>query len=148
MNQIKPPQNIPKTGKKLFLAGSIEMGRARDWQKDFVESIADTDWTLLNPRRDNWDELSQEDHYLRFREQVEWELSALEASDIIVMYLEKGTKSPISLLELGLYARSNKLIVICDEGFWREVNVQVVCDYYEVKKVRTLEEAVSLLKAC
>jgi hypothetical protein len=41
------------------------------------------------------------------------------------MYLAPGTQSPVSLLELGLCARSGKLKVGCPEGFWRRGNVKV-----------------------
>ena len=38
----------------------------------------------------------------------------------------------ITLLELGLFARSGKLIVCCPDGFWRKGNVEVVCARYNV----------------
>jgi hypothetical protein len=43
------------------------------------------------------------------------------------------TKSPISLLELGLYASSGKMLVCCPEGFWRKGNVDIVCEKYNVR---------------
>ena len=39
---------------KVFLAGSIEMGRAGDWQQDVQDALADLDVVLLNPRRADW----------------------------------------------------------------------------------------------
>ena len=59
--------------------------------------------------------------------QVEWELEGLELCDIIIMYFDSNTKSPISLLELGLFAHKKKMIVFCPNGFWRKGNVDVVC---------------------
>jgi hypothetical protein len=56
----------------------------------------------------------------------------LEDADIILLYFDPNTKSPISLLELGLYARSKKLFVCCPDGFWRQGNVRVVCERYGV----------------
>ena len=38
----------------------------------------------------------------RFPEPVRWELDMLDAADLVVMYLAPGTRSPVSLLELGL----------------------------------------------
>jgi hypothetical protein len=77
---------------------------------------------------------------------VEWELDMLDAADIVVMYLAAGTKSPISLLELGLYARSGKLKVCCPEGFWRRGNVEVVCRRYRVPLFATLDDLIDDLK--
>ena len=54
--EIKPPEPMCFTGgKTVFLAGSIEMGTADEWQAVIVDALADTQCVLLNPRRDNWD---------------------------------------------------------------------------------------------
>ena len=55
------------------------------------------------------------------------------------MYFDPETKSPITLLELGLYARSGKLVVCCPHGFWRRGNVDIVCDRYGVDQVKLLD---------
>ena len=67
-----------------------------------------------------------------FYQQVMWELTSLEVCDLIVMYFDPKTKSPISLLELGLFARSEKIIVVCPDGFWRKGNVEIVCNFYNI----------------
>jgi hypothetical protein len=56
------------------------------------------------------------------------------------MYLDPNTKSPISLLELGLHATSKKLYVVCPDGFWRKGNVEMVCSVYDIPLFNTLEE--------
>ena len=117
------------------------MGSAEDWQTFLEEKLSGMDILLLNPRRDNWDASWLQDKTdPRFREQVEWELNALEAANLIVIYFAPHTKSPISLLELGLFARSGKLIVCCPDGFWRKGNVELVCEKYGVKQVESLND--------
>jgi len=133
----------------VFFSGSIEMGKAELWQDDFVAELKNDDVLILNPRRDDWDsswDQSIECDY--FREQVEWELQALEDTDIMLLYLQPGTKSPISLLEFGLYARSapEHLVVLCPEGFWRKGNVDITCAKYGVKMVETKEELIAYAK--
>ena len=117
----------------LFLAGSIEMGAAENWQTRVEQELASVSGTILNPRRDDWDS-SWVQHPIspQFRQQVEWELDALDAADCILMYFDSKTKSPISLLELGLYAHRNKLVVCCPEDFWRYGNVAIVCERYKI----------------
>lgn len=44
----------------------------------------------------------------------------------IFMNFEEETKSPITLLELGLYIKSN-IVVCCPNKFWRQGNVDIVC---------------------
>ena len=57
------------------------------------------------------------------------------------MYFSPKTISPISLLEFGLHARSQKLIVICPDGYSRKGNVYIVCEHYNILQFSTLEEA-------
>jgi len=133
---FKPPQNIALRNKEkpsVFLAGSIEMGKAVDWQKDLGDFFERLKYIVFNPRRDDWDSSwEQKFENAQFYQQVNWELNALDQSSIIVMYFAPETKSPISLLELGLYANSGKLYVICPDGFWRKGNVEVVCNKYNI----------------
>jgi len=118
----------------VFLAGSIEMGSATDWQAELaaflVARLPDHAGKVivLNPRRDAWDaSWRQSIDEPRFREQVEWELDGLERADVIAMWFAPETRAPITLLELGLHARGGKLVVGCPDGFWRKGNVEVVC---------------------
>ena len=50
---IKSPEPIPQTDKlQIFLAGSIEMGTAVDWQTLVGEILKKEDVVLLNPKRE------------------------------------------------------------------------------------------------
>jgi hypothetical protein len=133
--------------KSIFLAGSINQGESEDWQKKIIDSVQDSDRVIFNPRRESWDaSWEQSIDNPKFKEQVEWELNALEGSDMIIMYFEPGSISPISLLEFGLFARSGKLVVYCPNGFFRKGNVDVVCEKYKVPQVEKFEELITLIK--
>lgn len=149
MYEVKAPNDHSTYSlPKLFLAGSIEMGTARDWQKEVAEACSNLDAVLLNPRRDDFDpDAGQTIENDYFRGQVEWELEALEEATAILLYFAPGTKSPISLLELGLFARTGKLVVCCPEGFWRKGNVDIVCKRYGIAVAEDLEEAITELSA-
>lgn len=147
---IKSPGSINSTSRdrlSVFLAGSIEKGKATHWQKQLEDEFADReDIVLYNPRRESWDSSWIQDiANAQFKEQVEWELNAMEAADLIIMYFAPETQSPVTLLELGLFARSGKLIVCCPEGFWRKGNVDIVCRKYGVQQVNTIEEIVQAI---
>ena len=132
----------------VFLAGSIEMGVAEHWQKRVIDALSDKPIRFLNPRRDDWDSSwSQDIHNDEFVEQVVWELTSLEQSHLIIMYFDPNTKSPISLLELGLHAKEQKLVVLCPEGFWKKGNVDIVCDYYSINQVDTFDELIEFIRA-
>lgn len=128
--------------RSIFLAGSIEMGKAEDWQQKAISLLASRDTVILNPRRRDWDSSwKQTIDNPQFNEQVNWELDALNKADFILMYLQPGTYSPISLLELGLYATTNKIHLVCPEGFWRKGNVDIVCKREFISQYNSIEEA-------
>lgn len=132
----------------VFLAGSIEMGVAEKWQEKVIAALSDRPIRFLNPRREDWDSSwKQNIDDEKFVEQVMWELESLEMAHIIIMYFDPNTKSPISLLELGLHAKEQKLIVLCPEGFWRKGNVDVVCEYYGINQVDTFDELIEFIRA-
>lgn len=150
MQEIKAPMkySLSEGDLSIFLAGSIEMGEAEDWQVAVVDALSDYDVYLLNPRRDDWNSSwEQRMSNPNFREQVEWELKAQENADIIFMYFSPETKSPITLLELGLFAKEN-IYVCCPDGFWRKGNVEIVCQRYcERRLFHTLAEMLIQLKS-
>jgi hypothetical protein len=139
-----PPQNIAlrdRSKKSIFLAGSIEMGKAEDWQAELGDWLITKNYNIFNPRRKDWDSSwSQTYENPQFSQQVKWELNSLDKSDWVIMYLDPQTKSPISLLELGLFANSKKLLVVCPDGFWRKGNVEVVCSLYDIPLFNSIEE--------
>jgi hypothetical protein len=147
MEVIKPePKNRVYSDKsvKVFLAGSIEMGKAEDWQSMIPQLFKDrNDLTFFNPRRDDWDSSwEQRESNPEFNYQVNWELDHLDKADLIFMYFSPETKSPISLLELGLYAKSGKMVVCCPDGFYRKGNVDIVCSRYDIPVYNTLDAAI------
>ncbi len=149
MHVLKPPTPLPATlpGPAVFLAGSIEQGRAEDWQAAVTARLADLAVTVLNPRRDAWnpDWVQSIDNPL-FREQVEWELDALDRADVIALYLAPSTKAPISLLELGLHAAGGKVVVCCPAGYWRRGNVEIVAARFGLPFVETLDALIDAVR--
>lgn len=150
---ITAPHRIHKDNEmfSVFLAGSIEMGRASDWQqeaialfKKYTPEDAPADLTLFNPRRPDWDStIKQEFTDPSFYQQVMWELNALSEASVILFYFEPGTISPISLFELGAF--HHKAVVVCPEGYTRKGNVDINCDFFGVTQKNSLEEAVKFI---
>jgi len=132
---FKSPTNITYRDpfkKSVFLAGSIDMGSAKDWQEDIGLFFYEKGYNVFNPRREDWDSSWKQDYSNpNFYQQVNWELNALEKCDFILLYLVSNTLSPISLLELGKF--SNKpMFLICNNSFWRAGNIEIFCDRYNI----------------
>lgn len=140
----------------VFLAGSIEMDTAVDWQKVAIQELKGLDVVVFNPRRAAWDPTwEQSEDNPEFVDQVTWELFHLNASAIPFFYFAPGTKSPISLMELGLvagetceesYATGAGAIVVCPKEFWRSGNVAIVCKRYHIPVYHDLDSGLKALK--
>ena len=100
--------------------------------------------------------------------------SRLEMCSAAIMYFDPRMKSPISLLEMGLFAcdvglntkpstakspgvsvteppchnfrAPSKLHVVCPSGFWRKGNVDIVCQRYGILQYPTLKKATDNIK--
>lgn len=140
MKLYKAPQETPdlEIGEiSIFLAGSIDMGAAEDWQTRMENDLVDIDnLVVYNPRRDDWDSSWVQDPTpgTQFHEQVTWELDHIESSNLVVVYFADDSKSPITLLEFGLMALNmdKDVAVYCSPKFYRYGNVKVVADRYNI----------------
>lgn len=154
MNIFYPPEKFVfknKTSPTIFLGGSIEMGKAIDWQSKVANDLEQFNVTLLNPRRKDWDSSWKQDpDFAPFKEQVTWELNAIKMCDIVIINFCSGTMSPISLLELGIVLSSAGALyrpfVCCPKDFYRYGNVKITCDMYNVKVYDNLDDLISELK--
>jgi hypothetical protein len=148
MIQFKAPEQVSTVASpKVFLAGSIEEGVAEEWQDKAVRLFSESDVTILNPRRDEWDPTwEQRIDNIEFKHQVEWELNGMDMADMILFYFDPKTKSPITLLELGLHATSGKCLMICPQGFWRKGNVDIICERNAIPQFETIEACVEYIK--
>ena len=155
MRVVKAPDYVEAYfNRKIFLAGSIEMGKATPWQDELIAKLEElpshysADLVVFNPRRDDWDSSWVQDiDNPQFYEQVTWELNMLDETDIVVFYFDPATQSPITLMELGHLASQDKYAVVCcPEGFWRRGNVQIMCQRYNIPLVNDLDEMFQVVK--
>jgi hypothetical protein len=143
----KPPTRKAVDRPSVILYGSIESDPANDWQTTLAASLSDLPVAIINPRCDAWDKTWVEDvSDARFKEQVEWEMDHAKIADVIAFYFKPGTPTPITLLELGMYADTGKAVVCCPEGFYKRGNVQMVCSRYDIELLGSLEELKSAIR--
>jgi hypothetical protein len=154
---IKPDNETlpqPDSNISLFLGGTIDLANSEDWQTEIYNRLKDVDDTLgffdnidvLNPRRDAWDSSwAQKQSNPQFNEQVNWELDNIEDSDIIFFNILPDSKSPITLMEIGLCKDKRSVIVCCPEGFYRKGNVDIVCSRYGIQQYTDIDSAFGAL---
>ncbi len=133
---VAPSNNKCKANTiKIFLAGTIDDGNSENWQKKICkEFINNEKFSILNPRRDKWDSDLGSSEVIR---QIKWEHRRMDEADFIIMNILPESKSPISLMEIGMYCQSNKLLVFCTDKFYRFENVKCVCEKYKIKLIET-----------
>ena len=140
------PTPVPEGRKTIFLAGSIDMGNAGEWQEQTIAALQNYPVDIYNPRRKTWDaSWEQTSSNPQFSKQVNWELDNLEAADIPAFYFDERTKSPITLFELG-FCKSKDMIVACPKGFWRRGNLEVICQRWNIKLLENLEDYIQEIK--
>lgn len=147
--QIVRALNRPTiTGKKsIFLAGTTTPTDGPDWRETLINAISHLPVTIFDPTRPDWNSSWKEDiEFPKFRDQVEWELDMQERSDVVVIYFGPNTKAPISLLELGLVARSGKAIIGYHKEYEKRGNLQMVAYKFGIKIVEMEDNHDKLLE--
>lgn len=144
-----PPEYPTLTKPSLILFGTIEKSPTDNWASNLSATLSDLPIQILNPRRDDWDSTWREEvSFTPFREEVEWEMAHPEKVGLIVMCFKAGSMCPITLLELGMHAArfGERVVVCCEEGFYKRGNVEIVCGKFEVEYVKTLEELEKIVR--
>ena len=146
MKEIKPPHSQEGLHPKVFLAGSIEMGKAVEWQTVATETLKPYVGTVLNPRREDWDaSWEQTVKNPQFKEQVNWELDGLDKADFILVHFDPKTKSPITFGEFSAHYKRGNIFVSCPKGWWRRGNLEVMCDRAGIPLYESLTDALAAM---
>jgi len=129
------------SNKTVFLAGSIDLKLSGNWREELALQFGD-EVCFFDPTRYNHDELNDEE----MKNHIQWEHETMEMVDVILINFLPKAKSPISLAELGLYARSSKLIVVCPDEFYEKHYVKSLCDRFEIPFYSSLSQGIIHLK--
>ena len=142
-----PPSPVTVTKPSVILFGNIDKRTGVDWRDELASALSNLPIEILNPDRKDWDSTWVEDiSFPKFKEQVEWEMSYAQIADIIVFHFAPDTLAPVSLLELGMYANTGKVIVCCHPEFKKRGNVQIVCLKYNILLLEGLNELINEVK--
>ena len=103
MIYIESPQEFghtptPKGESSIFLAGGIT--NCPDWQQEMRGLLADTDFVLFNPRRENFPIHDPN----AAKKQISWEYRHLGMADKVLFWFPCETLCPIVLFELGRWS--------------------------------------------
>ena len=141
MIEVKAPNEVHT----LFLAGSIEMGTAENWQQTVVDYFESEEIVIYNPRREDWDASWNATPYNEhLEEQIKWEHKHIMESEYVLFNFDPATKSPVTLMELGMmlsFPNKNNITVCCPPKYWRYLNVRTFCTTHNIYWTDNLDDA-------
>ncbi len=106
MRYYEAPTRYDGGDLSLFLGGGIT--GCGNWQVDMVKSLSDTEWVLLNPRRENFDVADPTFDLI----QIPWEHDHLTRASALMFWFPPETLCPITLFELGRWLPTCKPLVL------------------------------------
>lgn len=144
MKYVESPTQCPtgEVWRSLFLAGGIT--NCPDWQQEVAWGLSETDWVLLNPRRENF----PIDDPAAAQEQITWEYAHLRVAHSILFWFPSETLCPIVLFELGAWSVSDKPLFVGvhpDYARRRDVEIQLGLARPDVEIVYSKEELMALV---
>ena len=116
--------SLDYTRHRVYLAGSTN---GYDWQQHFINEMKDLRVDVFNPRCEVEDGL------------YGWELDHLSIANVIALYFDPQDRSPNGLITLGMFAKTDRLIVCCPEEFYKKGDVDIICEREGVHHVETLD---------
>lgn len=103
----------------VFLAGGIS--GCPTWQEHAIERLRQTDFVVLNPRRPEYGDSSEEGE-----KQIRWERFHMEQADLILFWFPEETACPITLFELGTWLYTQKALWIgCHPNYSKQFDVRM-----------------------
>ena len=145
MLYIEAPTEYTGADPSVFLAGGIT--GCGNWQREFAETLRDTDLVVLNPHRARFptgDPAAAEG-------QIRWEFRHLRRATARLFWFPSPTLCPIALFELGAWSRGDEpLFVGVDPAYARrtDVEVQMKLARPDVTVVYSLRDLTKQVIAC
>jgi hypothetical protein len=105
-------------------------------------ALSHLDVTVLNRARLDWKSEWKRDRSFnpRWGDQAKWVLDGLEAADVIAIYFARETAQAKDLMELELWARSERCVVGYSQGYSEEEKVRVICERFDIECVASVED--------
>jgi Nucleoside 2-deoxyribosyltransferase like len=144
MKLITAPEQVNvDVAKSVFLGGGIT--NCPDWQKEIINLFKDTDYYLLNPRRENFDISDQNASVI----QIEWEYKYLNSCDVVLFWFPEEALCPITLFELGKYSSIKRQVFVgCHPNYERKFDVvkQLSLSRSDIKVVFDIQSLANQVK--
>lgn len=129
---------IPRDKEYIFLAGSMVTEPEVNWRQTVVNNLQES-YHFLDPTNPNHNSLGD----VEMREHIKWEFNGLRIADYIILNFLPDSLSPISMVELGMYIATRKLIVVCPKEFYKWRYIDTLCKEYNTPIFNQLEDVLN-----
>lgn len=110
--------SVDYTRHRIYLAGS-----QGDWRNHFIQRLENLlPIDVFNPDHPECD--------------IEWEIDHISIANVIPFYLSTDSSS---LLTLGLFAKTDRLIVCCEQSHPQKRNIDLLCQREDIHQVDSLD---------
>lgn len=129
---------LTRTKARIFLAGSMATGSQVNWRQTVIDAFGEK-YHFLDPTNLKHDSLTD----VEMRNHIKWEFDGLRIADFILLNFLPDSLSPISMVELGMYIASKKLIVVCPKEFYKWRYIDTLCKEHNTLIFNQLEEVLT-----
>lgn len=133
---------------KVFLAGSMNT----EWRQKLMNNWSSLtrnnnvgNVVFVDPTRRDWDS-SWTTKYgdAKFYQQTKWELSTMRQCDWVIVYLNKDSKSPVSMVETVL--NMDRVLLVRDDEFWQAGYIDILCEEFGIPQFDSLDKVLEYLQ--
>ena len=135
----RPPQkkihSLDYTRHRIYLSGAM---LGSDWQSKFIKKLGDLRVDVFSPRYPSSHIASVPDGIF------EWEMDHMSIANVIAFYFSPEDSCSSALMALGMYAKTDRVIVCCEDTFEHKGDIDALCEREDVPQVDSLK---TLIKA-
>ena len=146
---LNPGDQLPQitnNSVKIYLAGTQDFSNAEnDWQQKFINGLVpltdplkgllmfkSTNFIIFNPHVPFESPAAPNLDNPQFIQVMQWRMSMMDQADMVFLNLLNKSKSPVPVLEFGLLANTNKLVVRCGEEYMLYSQIRLYCEKYNI----------------
>lgn len=130
----RPPQkkihSLDYTRHRVYLSGAMT---GEDWQSKFTNELDSLRVDVFSPRYPSSHTVTPPDGLF------EWEIDHMSIANVIAFNFIPDEDCSSALIALGMYAKTDRIIVCCPDGFFKKGDIDALCNREDIPQVDSLD---------
>ena len=127
---LKKIHSLDYTRHRVYFSGAMT---GEDWQSKFTTKLEDLRVDVFCPRYPSSHTVPAPDGLF------EWEIDHMSIANVIAFNFISNEDCSSALIALGMYARTDRIIVCCDDEFYKKGDIDALCDREDIPQVDSLD---------